>query len=496
MNNPRIRSLVVLALALTASSCDLGSLTGGGRSAAVAMVLPRMGSMVGLAAQTSPADEVTKIRIQVYRSQDEAVLLDRLVRADEITDLNGTQPGDPGLKLSVGFPLPSDVSPQDVYSVVVYASLGTGTLAYVVGPASFSLGDGRSTNVIDAQMQYVGPGSDAVTAQISVFPDTIAVGEAVDANCTGMTVSGAPTPVLPVAMKLFSQNTSVAVTESGSLVRGVAVGNAVISCELDFGSHDTASVTVAVVPPVPGSLGISTVNGVTETPMTGVTLQLRSGAEVTTGTPVATGTSDVQAFFTFNNVAPGTYTVVAVAAGFTHGIATVQVPSGFSTFEQVNLTPVGAPGETIIQVSWSSNFETDLDARLELPGGQTIISQLSVGDCPTAKPQPCLRTGNSFGGRPEEILIGQQVSGAYRFYVHNYSADAFGYQPPDLSLSNTRPIVRVFRGSSQTPSQTFFVPRSPGNMWAVFDLNGGTIAPVNTMTYVDLIQAGVGAKRQ
>jgi hypothetical protein len=485
MRNSRTRSISILAVALIVSSCDLGSLTGGGRAGAVAMVLPAMGSAVGLAAQTSPADEVAKIKVQVYRSQDEQLLLDRFVRADEITNLDGTQPGDPGLKLSLGFPLPSDASPQDLYSVTVFAYVGTGTLAYVVGPASFSLGDGRTTNVVDAQMQYVGPGSDAVSAQILLFQDTIAVGEAVNASCAGLTVSGAPTPVLPVATKLFSQNTAVAVTESGALVRGVALGNATISCELDFGSHDTASVSVTVVPPVPGSLSISTMNGVTQEPMTGVPLQLRSGTETISGTPVATGTSDAQAFFTFASVAPGTYTVVAAAPGFTYGIATVQVPSGFSTFAQLSLSPVGAPGETIVQVVWSSNAEMDLDARLELPAAQAVISQANPGDCPAAKPLPCLRTGNSFGGRPEEIIIGQQVSGTYRFYVHNYSADAFDFQPPDQSLADSRPIVRVFRGSSQAPSQTFFVPRSLGNLWAVFDLNGNTITPVNLMATVD-----------
>ena len=488
-----LRSVAVLLAAGVFSSCD--ALTGAGRSGAVTMVLPGMGSALAIAAQTSPAEDVTKIKVQVFRSQDELPLLDRFIAASEMTDLDGELPGDPGFKINIAFPLPQNTTPQDLYSVVVYAFVGTGTLAYVVGPASFALGaDGRASDV-DAQMQYVGPGSDAVSVQIFVANDTIAVGEAADVVCTGMTVSGAPTPVLPVAMKLYTANTAIATTESNAFVRGIAQGTTQATCELDFGTHATASASVAVVPPVPGSLGVSTQNGLTQQPMTGVSLQLRSGAEVTTGTPVATGTSDVQAFFTFSDVAPGTYTVVAVAPGFTQGIATVQVPSGFGTFTQLNLTPVAAPGEYLIQVLWPNSAEIDLDGRLELPGQQTTIYSGNLGDCPSGKPTPCLRTGGTFGGVPEEILIGQQVSGTYRFYVHNYSADEFAFPATDQSLADARPIVRVFRGSSQTPIQSFYVPRQLGNMWAVFDLSGNTITPVNIMGQVDLIAAGRAAGR-
>ncbi len=79
---------------------------------------------------------------------------------------------------------------------------------------------------------------------------------------------------------------------------------------------------------------------------------------------------------------------------------------------------------------------------------------------------------------PETITITQQSAGVYRYSVHDYtnlnSATSIG-----LSLSGAR--VRVF-GEAGLLAE-FNVPNQSGTLWAVFELIGNQIMPVNSMTF-------------
>ena len=87
----------------------------------------------------------------------------------------------------------------------------------------------------------------------------------------------------------------------------------------------------------------------------------------------------------------------------------------------------------------------------------------------------------SFG--PETITISQQLSGVYRYSVHDYwTYAASGTRPTNsTALANSGARVQLFMGDQLR--QEFFVPNQPGTLWTVFELNGTTLTPINRMGY-------------
>jgi hypothetical protein len=50
------------------------------------------------------------------------------------------------------------------------------------------------------------------------------------------------------------------------------------------------------------------------------------------------------------------------------------------------------------------------------------------------------------------------------------------------SLANSGAVVQVLQGDRLV--RQFEVPRVPGTLWTVFELDGTTITPINSMTFV------------
>jgi hypothetical protein len=83
----------------------------------------------------------------------------------------------------------------------------------------------------------------------------------------------------------------------------------------------------------------------------------------------------------------------------------------------------------------------------------------------------------SFG--PETTTLYQQIDGVYRFVVHDYT-NRNSATSTELSASQAQ--VRVYKGSNLLNS--FNVPLGQaGTVWTVFEMNGSTITPVNTMSF-------------
>jgi hypothetical protein len=82
---------------------------------------------------------------------------------------------------------------------------------------------------------------------------------------------------------------------------------------------------------------------------------------------------------------------------------------------------------------------------------------------------------------PETITIYQQTAGVYRYSVHDFSnKDEI---TSSSALSNSGAQVKVYQGASLIA--TFNAPTSQeGTLWTVFEMAGGLIKPLNTMSYV------------
>jgi hypothetical protein len=84
---------------------------------------------------------------------------------------------------------------------------------------------------------------------------------------------------------------------------------------------------------------------------------------------------------------------------------------------------------------------------------------------------------SSFG--PETTTLLQQINGVYRFSVHDFTNR---FSQTSSSLSNSQAQVRIFRGSDLVA--TFNVPLGqPGTLWTVFEMNGSTVIPINSMSF-------------
>ena len=95
------------------------------------------------------------------------------------------------------------------------------------------------------------------------------------------------------------------------------------------------------------------------------------------------------------------------------------------------------------------------------------------------RPYAILDVDDTDGFGPETVTILQQVGGRHVYAVHDF--DNRGSTTSALmGASGAR--VQVFGQSGLLAN--FTVPNQPGTLWTVFELNGTTITPINTMSFV------------
>jgi hypothetical protein len=89
----------------------------------------------------------------------------------------------------------------------------------------------------------------------------------------------------------------------------------------------------------------------------------------------------------------------------------------------------------------------------------------------TASPFARLDVDVTDGFGPETITMAQQFPGVYRYYVYQWSSEGA------IPTSNAR--VDVYQGN--TLVRQFFPPQGTGRYWTVFEIDGATLTPVNTL---------------
>ncbi len=223
-----------------------------------------------------------------------------------------------------------------------------------------------------------------------------------------------------------------------------------------------------------------------------VTLELRVGVNTTTGTPIQTVTTSQGSSYSFTNVAAGTYTLVAKAAGYADATKTgISVGGSTTSNQNIFISPVGVAGNVRIVLTWRAS-PRDLDSYLTGPdsgGGRFLVAYFSQGNC-TRRPYACLDVDVTSGNGPETITITQQLPGTYRYAVHNYSGS------PNIDVSGARVDVYI----NNALAQSFSVPQGNGRYWTVFELDGTIITPINTIGNTQInsrtpIDGGVSASR-
>ena len=233
-----------------------------------------------------------------------------------------------------------------------------------------------------------------------------------------------------------------------------------------------------------GNISGTISNALTGEGVSGLTIKLREGINVTSGTVIASTTTETEGYYSVTNLNAGYYTAEVSGTGYNTTYFTVICIGGTTTDNQnANITPVLLPGEIRIILTWGA-IPPDIDSHLTgpLPGGTRFHMYYPDAEANYGSPWPEYvkldrDDVDSYG--PETTTIYQQIPGVYRFSVHDYTNRGSSYS---TALSNSGAQVRVYRGNNLIA--TFNVPANQeGTLWTVFEMDGDTITPINTMSY-------------
>jgi hypothetical protein len=217
--------------------------------------------------------------------------------------------------------------------------------------------------------------------------------------------------------------------------------------------------------------------------ISGVSLKLRSGINVTSGSIIASTTSDVSGYYTFNNITAGNYTVEATNSNFNTTYFSIICLGGTTTMNQdATMSPVLTSGETRIVLTWGAT-PSDLDSHFTGPLSDGTRFHMFYPYSSGRSPWPetvtlDLDDVTSYG--PETTTLAGQITGVYRFSVHDFSDRG---STSSNALSNSGAQVKVYQNSGLVA--TFNVPpNTGGTLWTVFEMDGTTLTPINQLTYV------------
>ncbi len=233
-----------------------------------------------------------------------------------------------------------------------------------------------------------------------------------------------------------------------------------------------------------GNISGTISNALTGEGVSGLTIKLREGINVTSGTVIASTITETEGYYSVTNLNAGYYTAEVSGTGYNTTYFTVICIGGTTTDNQsASITPVLLPGEIRIILTWGAT-PPDIDSHLTgpLPDGARFHMYYPSAEANAGSPWPEYvkldrDDVDSYG--PETTTTYQQIPGVYRFSIHDYTNRESSYS---TALSNSGAQVRVYRGDNLIA--TFNVPANQeGTLWTVFEIDGDTIMPINTMSY-------------
>lgn len=225
-------------------------------------------------------------------------------------------------------------------------------------------------------------------------------------------------------------------------------------------------------------------NSIDGRPVAGASITIRSGLNSFTGPVSAQTVTD----------AAGQYKVTLPAGNYTAAVSkegyipsSVQILSvGMKKTENQNttLSPILDQAETRIVLKWGEQ-PADLDAHLTGPSEDGDRFHLYYSEQETYEndelmAQLDIDQRESYG--PETVTIHHQKDGVYRYSIHDYTNRS---KSASDELSKSGAVVEIYRGSYLV--RTFHVPANQtGTLWTVFEMNGSTIVPINTVSDSDV----------
>jgi hypothetical protein len=191
--------------------------------------------------------------------------------------------------------------------------------------------------------------------------------------------------------------------------------------------------------------------------------------------------------FTFAGVAAGTYTIKVTANGYATVRRVAVAVGGQTRDNRIVLSPTVAGSALRIVLSWgncsNSSVPCDLDSHMTGPASAPDTGRFHVAYYQRfyfSSPDTVAVLDNDAvsGLGPETVTLRQKATGTYKYYVHNFT-DRTDTSSTRLSTT-AQARVDVYQGANLLA--TFLPPTGQqGTIWAVFQVEGSTIVPVNQM---------------
>jgi len=227
-----------------------------------------------------------------------------------------------------------------------------------------------------------------------------------------------------------------------------------------------------------GDISGKVTNSVDGNGVSGLLIQLREGINTHTGRVVQTSTTGDDGYYSVTGLEAGSYTAEITGDGYQTAYMTVVVLGGeLHENQNGSINPILSEGEIRIVLTWGES-PNDLDSHLTGPieGSSDRFHVYWMNEGSSDSTNLDVDDTSSYG--PETITIVNQVSGVYRYSVHDYSNRG---SSSSSALGNSGANVKVYKGSGLVAE--FFVPNEGGTLWTVFEIDGNIITSINRMEY-------------
>jgi hypothetical protein len=215
--------------------------------------------------------------------------------------------------------------------------------------------------------------------------------------------------------------------------------------------------------------------------VSGLLINFRKGINVHSGTIVRTETTGSNGLYSVPSLEAGSYTAELTGSGYQKSYITVVVLGGKSNDNQNGtINPILEEEEIRIVLTWGKN-PLDLDSHLTGPlegsSDRFHVYWLEDGYI-NSSPYTNLDVDDISSYGPETITIRTQQSGVYRYSIHDFSNRR---RTSSSALVNSGAKIKVYKGSGLVAE--YFVPNEAGTLWRVFEIDGGNIKSINSMSY-------------
>lgn len=267
---------------------------------------------------------------------------------------------------------------------------------------------------------------------------------------------------------LDSQNYSVTIS-ANDYVTCVAVSEVV--------EEETTTLNATLVKEGNGTVKGTVVSATSAMTVSDVTLNVRSGLNMKTGTIVKTGKSNSSGAFAFELEA-GYYTIEMLCDGYTTGYVNVIVNSGEEVVANGSLSPIMTSSTYRVVLTWGRSPE-DLDSHLIGQAADGFTYHVYYSDKhaynTSGREVANLDVDDTTSYGPETTTFIVETTGNYEFMVHRYSS--YG------SLPDSGATVEVYNGTRLIAKYTVDSTKSDSyRYWEVFIIENGIFKTVNEMS--------------